>query len=52
MAKCCSFLVLFLPLSETIQDIDLKAKELYKACLLAAGGTGLHNGKVKQDFFL
>jgi len=37
---------------ETTQDIDLKAKELYKACLLAVGGTGLHNGKVKQDFFL
>ncbi|KAG0352126.1 hypothetical protein BG005_008391 [Podila minutissima] len=37
---------------ETIQDIDLKAKELYKACLLAVGGTGLRNGKVKQDFFL
>ncbi|KAF9097286.1 hypothetical protein BGX29_008154 [Mortierella sp. GBA35] len=37
---------------ETSQDIDLKAKELYKACLLAVGGTGLHNGKVKQDFFL
>ncbi|KAG9062155.1 hypothetical protein KI688_006487 [Linnemannia hyalina] len=37
---------------ETIQDIDLKAKESYKACLLAVGGTGLHNGKVKQDFFL
>lgn len=54
MAKCYSlfFLVLFLPLSETIQDIDLKAKELYKACLLAVGGTGLRNGKVKQDFFL
>ncbi|KAG0099496.1 hypothetical protein BGZ93_007372 [Podila epicladia] len=37
---------------ENIQDIDLKAKELYKACLLAVGGTGLRNGKVKQDFFL
>ncbi|KAG0251972.1 hypothetical protein BGZ95_006740 [Linnemannia exigua] len=39
-------------IEETIQDIDLKAKELFKACLLAAGGTGLRNGKVKQDFFL
>ncbi|KAG0379690.1 hypothetical protein BGX24_012140 [Mortierella sp. AD032] len=37
---------------ETVQDIDLKAKELYKACLLFVGGTGLRNGKVKQDFFL
>ncbi|KAH7060308.1 hypothetical protein BKA57DRAFT_446878 [Linnemannia elongata] len=37
---------------ETTQDIDLKAKELYKACVLAVGGTGLRNGKVKQDFFL
>ncbi|KAF9905556.1 hypothetical protein EC991_001586 [Linnemannia zychae] len=36
----------------TSQDIDFKAKELYKACVLAVGGTGLRNGKVKQDFFL
>jgi len=43
---------LFLVLSETTEDIDLKSKELYKACLLAVGGTGLRNGKVKQDFFL
>jgi hypothetical protein len=41
----------FSPL-ETTQDIDLKAKELYKAYVLAVGGTGLRNGKVKQDFFL
>lgn len=46
------FIYLFIPLSETTQDIDLKAKELYKACVLAVGGTGLRNGKVKQDFFL
>ncbi|KAG0344831.1 hypothetical protein BG004_004133 [Podila humilis] len=38
--------------AETSEDIDLKAKELYKACVLAVGGTGLRNGKVKQDFFL
>jgi len=37
---------------ETTEDIDLKAKDLYKACVLAVGGTGLRNGKVKQDFFL
>ncbi|KAF9348146.1 hypothetical protein BGX26_000419 [Mortierella sp. AD094] len=39
-------------IEETSQDIDLKTKELYKACVLAVGGTGLRNGKVKQDFFL
>ncbi|KAF9174432.1 hypothetical protein BGX21_004370 [Mortierella sp. AD011] len=39
-------------IEETSQDIDLKAKELYKACVLAVGGTGLRNEKVKQDFFL
>ncbi|KAG0306367.1 hypothetical protein BGZ99_001786, partial [Dissophora globulifera] len=38
-------------IEETSQDIDLKTKELYKACVLAVGGTGLHNGKVKQDFY-
>ncbi|GJJ75007.1 hypothetical protein EMPS_07365 [Entomortierella parvispora] len=37
---------------ETAEDIDLKSKELYKACALAVGGTGLRHGKVKQDFFL
>ncbi|KAF9919494.1 hypothetical protein FBU30_010961 [Linnemannia zychae] len=36
----------------TAKDIDLKSKELYKACILLVGGTGLRNGKVKQDFFL
>ncbi|KAG0277758.1 hypothetical protein BGZ96_002723 [Linnemannia gamsii] len=39
-------------IEETTQDIDLKTKELYKACLLVAGATGIRNGKVKQDFFL
>ncbi|KAI1296999.1 hypothetical protein EDD11_007312 [Mortierella claussenii] len=39
-------------IEETIEDIDLKSKDLYKACLLAVGGTGLRNEKVKQDFFL
>ncbi|KAF9988447.1 hypothetical protein BGZ75_009394 [Mortierella antarctica] len=39
-------------IEETSQDIDAKTKELYKACVLAVGGTGLRNGKVKQDFFL
>ncbi|KAG0013250.1 hypothetical protein BGZ81_001152 [Podila clonocystis] len=39
-------------IEETSQDIDLKAKDLYKSCVLAAGATGLRNGKVKQDFFL
>ncbi|KAF9369496.1 hypothetical protein CPC16_004467 [Podila verticillata] len=39
-------------IEETSEDIDLKAKDLYKACVLAAGATGLRNGKVKQDFFL
>ncbi|KAG0306368.1 hypothetical protein BGZ99_001787 [Dissophora globulifera] len=39
-------------IEENSQDIDLKTKELYKACVLAVGGTGLRNGKVKQDFFL
>ncbi|KAI8602286.1 hypothetical protein EDD21DRAFT_372265 [Dissophora ornata] len=37
---------------ETSQDIDAKSKELYRACVLAVGGTGLRSGKVKQDFFL
>ncbi|KAG0237565.1 hypothetical protein BGW41_008365 [Actinomortierella wolfii] len=37
---------------ENIQDINLKAKELYKACVLALGATGLRAGHVKQDFFL
>jgi len=39
-------------IEETSQGIDAKTKELYKACVLAVGGTGLRNGKVKQDFFL
>ncbi|KAF9560766.1 hypothetical protein EC968_006052 [Mortierella alpina] len=39
-------------IEESSQDIDAKTKELYKACVLAVGGTGLRNGKVKQDFFL
>jgi len=39
-------------IEETRQDIDLKSQELYKACVLAVGGTGLRSGKVKQDFFL
>lgn len=43
---------LFPPLSDTCQDVDLKAKDLYKACSLTLGGTGLRNGKMKQDFFL
>ncbi|KAG0014616.1 hypothetical protein BGZ82_001711, partial [Podila clonocystis] len=38
-------------IEETSQDIDLKAKDLYKACVLAVGATGLRNGKAKQDFF-
>ncbi|KAG0214664.1 hypothetical protein BGX28_001702 [Mortierella sp. GBA30] len=37
---------------ETSQDLDAKTMEMYKACLLAVGGTGLRNGKLKQDFFL
>ncbi|KAG0344199.1 hypothetical protein BG004_004648 [Podila humilis] len=40
------------PNYETSEDIGLKAKELYKACVMLAGGTGLHNGKVKQDFYM
>ncbi|KAG0051208.1 hypothetical protein BGZ83_003993 [Gryganskiella cystojenkinii] len=39
-------------IEDTIQDVDLKAMDLYKACCLALGGTGLRNGKMKQDFFL
>jgi len=39
-------------IAETSQDIEAKAKELYIACVLATGATGLRNGKAKQDFFL
>ncbi|KAF9972179.1 hypothetical protein BGZ73_004718 [Actinomortierella ambigua] len=37
---------------ENAQDIELKSIELYKACILVVGATGLRQGHVKQDFFL
>ncbi|KAG2187732.1 hypothetical protein INT44_005422 [Umbelopsis vinacea] len=37
---------------ETKEGVAAKSIELYKACVLALGATGLKFGQVKQDFFL
>jgi hypothetical protein len=39
-------------LLETKEGIEARSIELYKACVLALGASGLKFGQVKQDFFL